>query len=103
MKCDGPQVTKKGIMDTQQNPNQPRKPTSPGEGGQQDRDREERERQRREQEKKAAVNRAVNKADDKIGSVRTNERREVAPAASLFTSKRLSKGETILLCRKKKQ
>jgi len=43
-------ITKKGIMDTQ-NPNEPGKPTSPGQGGQQDRDREERERQQREREK----------------------------------------------------
>ena len=53
-KCERPKEkfnNKKGIMDTQQNPNQPSKPTSPGQGGQQDRDREERERQRREQEK----------------------------------------------------
>jgi len=42
---------KKGIMDTQENPNEPSKPTSPGQGGQQDREREERERQRREREK----------------------------------------------------
>ena len=38
-------------MDTEQNPNEPRKPTTPGQGGQQDREREERERQRREREK----------------------------------------------------
>jgi hypothetical protein len=42
---------KKAIMDTQQDPNQPNKPTSPGQGRQQDREKEERERQRREQEK----------------------------------------------------
>ena len=53
---------------------------------------------------KVAVNRAaVSKADDKAGcSLGTNERREVTPAAFLFTSKCLSKGETILLCQKKK-
>jgi hypothetical protein len=42
---------KKNIMDTQQNPNQPIKPTSPGEGGQHKRDKEEHERQQREREK----------------------------------------------------
>jgi hypothetical protein len=41
---------KKGIMDTEQNPNEPSKPTAPGQG-EQDREREERERQRREREK----------------------------------------------------
>jgi hypothetical protein len=53
---------------------------------------------------KAAVNRAaVSKADDKSGcSLGTNERREVTPAVFLFTSKHLSKGETILLCQRKK-
>jgi hypothetical protein len=40
-------------MDTQQNPNEPGKPTAPGQQGgeQKDRDREERERQQREREK----------------------------------------------------
>ena len=39
-------------MDTQYNPNEPSKPTGPGQqGGQKDREREERERQRREREK----------------------------------------------------
>ena len=53
---------------------------------------------------KVAVNRAaVSKADDKTGCVGTNKRREITLAAFLFTSKRLSKGETLLLCRKKKQ
>ena len=44
---------KKGIMDTQENPNEPGKSTSPGQqGGQQkDRESEEREHQRREREK----------------------------------------------------
>jgi hypothetical protein len=44
-------ITKKGIMDTQQNPNEPGK--SPGQQGgqQQDKETEERERQRREREK----------------------------------------------------
>ena len=32
-----------------------------------------------------------------------SERREVNPAAFLFTSKRASKGEIILLCQKKNQ
>jgi len=54
-KCDRPKHksnNKKGTMDTQQNPNEPGKSSSPGQqGGQQDREREERERQRREQEK----------------------------------------------------
>jgi hypothetical protein len=47
------QIIQKGIMDTQQNPNEPGKSPSPGQqGGQeQDREREERERQRREREK----------------------------------------------------
>jgi hypothetical protein len=45
-------LTKKGIMDTQRNPNEPSKPTGPGQqGGQKDRESEERERQRREREK----------------------------------------------------
>ena len=46
-------ITKKGIMDQQQNPpNEPGKSPSPGQGGQQqDKEREERERQRREREK----------------------------------------------------
>ena len=64
-------------MDTQQNPNEPGKPPSPGQqgGGQQDREREERERQRRERENKVAVNRAaVSKAEDKTGcSLGTSE------------------------------
>jgi hypothetical protein len=53
---------------------------------------------------KAVVSRAaVSKADDKTGcSLGTSERREVTPAA-FFTSKHLSRGETILLCQKKKQ
>jgi hypothetical protein len=53
---------------------------------------------------KAVVSRAaVSKADDKTGcSLGTSERREVTPAAFLFTSKHPSKGETILLCQKKK-
>ena len=56
-KCDRTQttdsITKKGIMDTQQNPpNEPRKSPSPGQGGQQqDKEREERERQQRERQK----------------------------------------------------
>jgi hypothetical protein len=52
-KCERPKHLKKGIMDTQQDPNEPSKPTAPGQQGgqQQDRDREERERQRREREK----------------------------------------------------
>ena len=56
-KCDRTQtansITKKGIMDTQQNPpNEPGKSPSPGQGGQQqDKEREERERQQREREK----------------------------------------------------
>jgi hypothetical protein len=54
-KCGRTQTTsliiKKGIMDTQQNPNEPGK--SPGQQGgqQQDREREERERKQREREK----------------------------------------------------
>ena len=49
---------KKGIMDTQQNPNEPGKSPSPGQQGgqQQDREREERERQQREREKQGGVN-----------------------------------------------
>ena len=48
-------ITKKGIMDTQQNPpNEPGKSPSPGQQGgqQQDRDREERERQERERQQR---------------------------------------------------
>ena len=48
-------ITKKGIMETQQNPNEPGKQNVPGQQGgqqqQQDRDRQERERQQREREK----------------------------------------------------
>jgi len=46
-------ITKKGIMDPKQNPNEPGKSTSPGQQGgqQQDKEREERERQQREREK----------------------------------------------------
>jgi hypothetical protein len=46
-------IIKKGIMDTQENPNEPGKPTAPGQqGGQeQDRERQEREREQREREK----------------------------------------------------
>ncbi len=56
-KCGRTQTTssiiKKGIMDTQQDPNEPGKSPSPGQQGgqQQDRESEERERQRREREK----------------------------------------------------
>jgi hypothetical protein len=51
---------------------------------------------------KVAVSRmAVNQADDKTGSFETTKRREVTPAALLFTAKHRSKGEIILLCRKK--
>ena len=47
--------------------------------------------------KKVAVNRAAaSQADDKTGFAEPNEWREVTPAAFLFTSKRASKGETIL-------
>jgi hypothetical protein len=53
---------------------------------------------------KAVVSRAaVSKADDKTAcSLGTGERRVVTPAAFLFTFKHPSKGETILLCQKKK-
>ena len=57
-KCDRTQkansITKKGIMDTQQNPpNEPGTSPSPGQQGgqQQDKEKEERERQQREREK----------------------------------------------------
>ena len=56
-KCDraqtGSSTIKKGIMGTQQNPNEPGKPTGPGQQGgqQQDRGREGREHQQREREK----------------------------------------------------
>ncbi len=45
--------TKKGNMETQQNPNEPGKHSAPGQQGgtEQDRETQERERQRREQEK----------------------------------------------------
>jgi hypothetical protein len=47
-------IIKKGIMDTQQNPNEPGKPTAPGQQGgqQQDRERQERERQERERQQR---------------------------------------------------
>ena len=54
-KCERPKhLIKKGIMDTQQNPDEPGKPTAPGQQGgqQQDRDREERERQERERQQR---------------------------------------------------
>ena len=54
-KCERPKhLIKKGIMDTQQNPNEPGKSPSPGQQGgqQQDRDREERERQERERQQR---------------------------------------------------
>ena len=43
----------KGIMETQHNPNEPSKPTAPGQQGgrQQDREKQEREREQREREK----------------------------------------------------
>ncbi len=46
-------ITKKGIMDPQQNPNEPGKSNTPGQQGgqQQDKEKEERERQQREREK----------------------------------------------------
>jgi len=53
-KCERPKhLIKKGIMDTQQNPDEPGKSPSPGQQGgqQQDREKEERERQQRECEK----------------------------------------------------
>jgi hypothetical protein len=43
----------------------------------------------------------VNHADDKTDSFETTKRREVTPAALLFTAKHRSKGEIILLCQKK--
>ena len=90
-------------MDTQQNPNQPNKPTSPGQGGQQDREREERERQRREQEKQGGGKQGGGqaKADDKTGSLGTSERREVTPAAFLFTSKLLLKAKPFCYARRR--
>ena len=54
VKCERPKHkfnNKKGIMDTQQNPNQPDKPPSPRQGGQQGREREEQDRKRHEHEK----------------------------------------------------
>jgi hypothetical protein len=89
-------------MDTQQNPNEPGKSPSPGQQGGQEQDRE-RERSVNvsgaSRKNKVVVNRAaVSKADAKTDSVGINERREVTPAAYLSTSKRPSKGETILLC-----
>ena len=70
-------ITTKGDMEGQQNPNEPGKSGNPGQQGgqQQDREKQERERQQREREKNkvAAVNRAVaanrvvSKADDKPG------------------------------------
>ena len=54
-KCDRTQttdsITKKGIMDTQQNPNEPGKSNTPGQQGGQGQDRETQERERREREK----------------------------------------------------
>ena len=44
-------ITKKGIMDPQQNPNEPGKSNTPGQQGGQGQDRETQERERREREK----------------------------------------------------
>ena len=90
-------------MNTQQDPNQPSRPTGAGQqGGEQDRERERARNvsgggQQAAKANKVVVNKAAaanraagdraaaNQADDKTGSFETTKRREVTPAAFVIS------------------